>query len=63
MTVLHSPEKPLRKWGDHAQHCKRRLSDGNMNYADLTTKQLQISVEFGMNITESISVRTPLPED
>lgn len=44
-------------------HRQRRLSDGNTNYADLTTKLLQISVVFGMNITESISARTPLPED
>lgn len=44
-------------------HQQRRLSDGNTNYADLTTKLLQISVAFGMNITESISARTPLPGD
>lgn len=52
--VPHDPEKPLRKH-------QERLSDGNINYADLTTKLLQISVEFGMNTTESISSRTPLP--
>lgn len=58
--VPHDPEKPLRKQQGHAQH-QERLSDGNINYADLTTKLLQISVEFGMNKTESISSRTPLP--
>lgn len=58
--VPHDPEKPLRKQQGHTQH-QERLSDGNINYADLTTKLLQISVEFGMNTTESISSRTPLP--
>lgn len=55
------PEKPPRKQQGHTQHQEKRLSDGNSNYADLTTKLLQISVEFGMNTTESISSRTPLP--
>jgi len=62
-TVSHSAAKPLRKQQGRTQHLERSLSDGNMNYADLTTKLLQISAEFGMNITESISARTPLPED
>lgn len=44
-------------------HQQRRLSDGNTDYADLTTKLSQISVVFDMNITESISARTPLPGD
>lgn len=57
--VPRGPEKPPRKQQGHTQHKERR--DGNINYADLTTKLLQISVEFGMNTTESISSRTPLP--
>lgn len=57
--VPRGPEKPPRKQQGHTQHQER--SDGNINYADLTTKLLQISVEFGMNTTESISSRTPLP--
>lgn len=59
--VPRGPEKPSRKQQGHTQHQEKRLSDGNSNYADLTTKLLQISVEFGINTTESISSRTPLP--
>lgn len=53
------PREGSKKAAGSYQHQER--SDGNMNYADLTTKLLQISVEFGMNTTEGISSRTPLP--